>query len=120
MGTPTNLHNVDERGSVQVTEAADCQIVARKKTIPADTVTAFPQDTQSNPVNLPARRRIYVKNDEAAAGNTVFIGGADATTTTGYALAAQEEVVLDITDDIQLYAITAASETVDLHTLELS
>jgi len=120
MGTPTHLHNVDERGSVLVTEAADCQIVARAKTIPADTVTAFPQDSQNNPVNLPSRRRIYVKNNEAAAGNTVYIGGADATTTIGYALAPQEEVVLDITDDIQLYAVTAAAETVDLRTLELS
>jgi len=129
MGTPSTLHNVDERGYVFVTEAADCQIVSRKTVISITATTdppqPFPEDASGNPTNLPVRRRIYIKNNElSGAGKaTVYIGGADVTTTNGFPLPPQEEVILDVTDDIQLYAtleVTSPLDTVDLRTLELA
>ncbi len=39
---------------------------------------------------------------------------------TGYPIVVDDELVLDITDDIQLYAIVAMSESADLRMLELA
>lgn len=115
MGTPTSLQNVDERGYVFVTEAADCQIVARKTTI-GTAATQFPQDAGFVPVNLPGRRIVFVKNNEASA--TIHIGGADVTTAHGFPLAAGQILLLEVTDGLQLYGIAAANS--DLRSLELA
>lgn len=118
MGIPTNLQNVDERGYTFVTDAADCQIGSRAKSI-GTTVTPFPQDATGASANLPGRRFIFVKNNNSSGGSTLFIGGADVTSTNGYPIAPQEEVVLDITDDIQLFGVTSTL-TADARTLELA
>lgn len=121
MPTPSNLQNLDERGYVFVTDAADCQTLASQKTINVSSApTPIPQDSTGSPRNLPGRRRIYMKNFNAAQGNTVYIGDASVTTASGYPIVAQDELVLDITDDIQLYAIVASSESADLRMLELA
>ncbi len=121
MPTPSNLQNLDERGYVFVTDAADCQILASQKTINVSTApTPIPQDSTGSPRNLPGRRRIYLKNFNEAAGDTVYIGDSSVTTATGYPIVAQDELILDITDNIQLYAIVATSESVNLRMLELA
>ena len=124
MGTPTTLQNVDERGYVFVTEAADCQIVTRQKTVDDSTnptPTPIPQDASDHPSNLPARRRIYIKNWHLTGeGDTVYIGGADVSAGNGYPISSGDELILDVTDDIQLYAIVESEKIVDLRTLELA
>lgn len=115
MGTPTNLQNVDERGYVFVTDAADCQIVTRGFALVANTLTPIPQDTQSKASSLPGRRRIYIKNTSAT---LVHLGGPDVTTMNGYPLAQDEEVIFEITDDLQLYAISTGAP--NIRTLELA
>lgn len=127
MGTPATAFAVDQSGYLLVSEAADCQILTRK-TVIATTVllplpTPFPQDTTMKPSNLPGRRRVYVKNNEVVqtpARPTVYIGGPGISTTTGYPLVPGEEIILDVTDDIQLYAIVVQTDTVDLRTAELA
>ncbi len=121
MPTPSNLQNLDERGYVFVTDAADCQILASQITVDDSAApTPIPQDATGNPRNLPGRRRIYLKNFNAAEGDTVYIGDASVTTATGYPIVAQDELILDITDNIQLYAIVASTESADLRMLELA
>ena len=121
MPTPTTLQNVDDRGYVFVTEAADCQILASVKAVTEDSPTPIPVDSTGNPRNLPGRRRIYPKNNDAVSGGqTVFVGDSAITTSTGYPIVPQDELILDITDDIQLHAIVVDTESVDLRMLELA
>lgn len=120
MPTPSTLQNLDDRGYVFVTDAADCQILASQKTVDETTPTPIPQDATGNPRNLPGRRPIYLKNFNAEAGDTVYVGDGSVSTTTGYPIVAQDELILDITDDIQLYAIVASTESADLRMLELA
>ncbi len=118
MPTPSNLQNLDERGYVFVTDAADCQILASQKTInDHENPTPIPQDSTGSPRNLPGRRRIYLKN---FSGNTVYIGDSSVSVGTGYPIVVSDELILDITDGIQLYAIVAESETSNLRMLELA
>jgi len=56
MPTPSTLQNLDDRGYVVVTDAADCQILASQKTVDETTPTPIPQDATGNPRNLPGRR----------------------------------------------------------------
>ena len=121
MPTPSNLQNLDERGYVFVTDAADCQILTSQKTINVSTAPApIQQDSTGSPRRLPGRRRIYPKNFNAAAGNTVYIGDSSVSVATGYPIVAQDELILDITDNIQLFAIVASTESADLRMLELA
>lgn len=129
MATPTTVHNVDGSGYILVSIAADCQMVTRATTISTPTLTPnptpFPLDLTQKPNNLPGRRRIYVRNNEAVqtpARPTVYIGGPGVTTTNGFPIEPGEQLVLDVTDDIQLYAIVPASDsnTVNLRTAELA
>jgi len=117
MGSPSELQNVDDRGYVFVTEAADCQLVTSKVTFDVDdNAVALP------PSPLAARRRIYVKNLSNGNDDALYIGGADVTTSNGFPLAKDEEVILDITDDIILYGRTAAAagSDIDVRLLELA
>jgi len=50
----------------------------------------------------------------------VYVGDSSVSTTDGYPIVAQDELILDITDDIQLYAIVASTESADLRMLELA
>jgi hypothetical protein len=110
MGQPSSLQNVDERGYVFVTEAADCQVKATKvpTTMTASALPATP---------LAGRRRMYVKNNSGT--TDVYIGGADVTTTNGYQLADGQEVVLEVTDDLIVYVISATAGR-DVRVLELA
>ncbi len=118
MPTPSNLQNLDERGYVFVTDAADCQVLASQKDITVSTdPTPIPQDSTGSPRNLPGRRRIYLKN---FSGDTVYIGDSSVSVGTGYPIVVGDELILDITDGIQLYAIVADTETSDLRMLELA
>jgi hypothetical protein len=107
------LQNVDDRGYVFVTEAADCQIVSKlTDSIGTTTAVAVP-DTP-----LAGRRRMYIKNTSTSSQN-VFIGGADVTTGNGYKLGVNDEIVLDITDDIIVYAVASAADG-QVNSLELA
>ena len=94
MGMPTTLQNVDDRGYVFVTVAAECQIVTDAVSVSNTTATPLPASA------LAARRRIYIKNNTATAGNLIYIGGADVTSTIGWPLDKGDELILDVTDDI--------------------
>jgi hypothetical protein len=81
-------------------------------------VIPVPQDANPNPKNLPGRRRIYLKNNSTGSA-VIYIGDAAVGTATGYPLTTDIEVVLDITDDIQLFAVADAADR-DLRILELA
>lgn len=109
MGQPTTLQNVDEKGYVFVTEAADCQIVT--------------SDLNAGLALLPlpatplaARRRMYIRNN---ASEVIYVGGSDVTTANGYPIPVDEELVLDITDDIIVYVISGMAVQ-NVRVLELS
>ncbi len=113
MGTPTRLQNVDDRGYVFMTEAADCQIVTNKVLVSNTTATLLP----STP--LTARRRMYIKNFGANGTDKIYVGGPDVTTTNGWPLAQFDELILDVTDDLRVYAIGSINN-IDTRRLEVS
>ncbi len=113
MGTPTRLQNVDDRGYVFMTEAADCQIVTSAVTVDDDPAVLLPASP------LTGRRRMYIKNNNSDT-DILYIGGSDVTEANGWPLAAGEELILDVTDDVRVYGIASSADTVDARILEIA
>lgn len=110
-------------------QASDCQIVVSSLQIPVGVTSVFPLPSHSGggARNLKGRWRIYVKNqrpEDRTEEPTVFLGGANVNQTNGYPLAPQEFIVLDITDEIQLYVIQQTGPQIlfpaDVRTLEMA
>lgn len=120
MSHATTIFNVDENGYLLVTNAADCRLRAVAKIVSdATKPTPIPQEAGvAKP--LIGRRRIHLRNWDLSVTKNVWIGGADVTTAKGYPIPPLEEVVLEITDAIQLYAIVQTDKEVDLRSLELA
>jgi hypothetical protein len=114
------LFAVDETGYVLISTAADCRIASHRMTV-GPTRVALP----STP--LPGRRRIYVNNNQkfnnppTREGHPLlYIGGADVTAGTGFAIPAGDELLLEVSKDILLFGLTDLGETVDTGVLELA
>jgi len=115
--------NVDENGYLLVTQAASSQIVAQAKTVTDATAsTPIPQNPSGVPTSLVARRRVHLRNfnNPDTEFAHVWVGGRDVTTSIGYPIPPYEELALDVTDAIQLYAIVETDKPVDLRSLELA
>lgn len=119
MGIPIEGLETDGRGYVFVTDAADRQIRQKSTPLTANVVSPIPA-RGGRPDNLTGRRRIHIRTVPAVTSplDRIFVGGAGLSTTNGYPVPVDEELILEVTDDIQLYAVVTADA--DVRTLELA
>jgi hypothetical protein len=119
---------VDETGYVLISTAADCRIASHRVTVGATRV-ALPT------APMPGRKRLYVKNNEPFENPSgreghplLYVGGPDVTADilapasfgNGFVIPAGDELVLDLSDKLVLYAVCSPTESVDTSILELA